>query len=123
MKTPILITLLLLSTCLFFGCQNKTENFIPGTYVSHTESPDGLADDTLTITEDGENNYQVQRRIGSRAKRGGKWMAKKYKRSRWQGTYDPLRREISDQAYGFMLRFEPDSGLLYLQAAKFQKVK
>ncbi|SDE65836.1 hypothetical protein SAMN05216464_108119 [Mucilaginibacter pineti] len=121
MKTILLM--LLLSGTLLLGCKNKqTENFIPGTYVSETDGKYGKASDTLTIIADGEDRYQVSRSIGVQSKRDGKLLPLKLKRTHWQGIYDPQRKEISDNAFGFVLHFSPDSGFLKLQTARFNKI-
>lgn len=128
MKTSVYLLLWLLLFSL--ACQQKrTENFIPGVYVNHSEGEYSVADDTLVVRLVDGRNYQINRSTGFNRVVDGERRERiepgkrEHERETWSGVYDRETGVINESRYGKVLSFFPDSGLLRVSNRVYKKIK
>jgi hypothetical protein len=107
------------------ACQSKnsqTQDFIPGTYVNSAKGEYAIANDTIAITSNSENQYQLTRKTTYQAIRNGKLLPKHHQVQQFQAVWDSEKHELDEVLTGRVFRFDTDKKLLLLNQAVYRKV-
>lgn len=102
---------LLVSVCLFGGCNGNASPVLGGTYVNQAKSEFSMASDTLIVSQEQENNYVIHRKTGIRLlDENGKAGKLIHETEDWKAVYDPEKAVMTESRKGRLIRFE-DQGL------------
>lgn len=121
MKTPIIlaaVALLLVTACK----QDKTRDFIPGTYINDAAGDYSVASDTLVIEASEANNYLIHRKTGFNRIIDGKKGKREYETEEWQAIYDENTKSLTEIRRGRLITFYPDSGSLRVGVREYHKI-
>ena len=123
MKTSTI--LILLFAFLFIQCKSTSSNDIAGSYTNQSKSEYSMASDTLTITlvNQTENTYQVQRKTGYQRIRVKVTQPKQYKEEKWQATWNPDKQILAETEFGRQISLDKDKHTLILKNAAYQRIK
>ena len=120
---------MLLFTLLFLACkpvpEKKAPSFLPGIYVSLTQSEFSGVADTLTIHKmDLEGTaYQVSRKICFVRIKYGKSGAPEYQQEQWAAKYDPEKNTLTAADPSNLLIYVPNSNNLYKGNTEYDKIE
>jgi hypothetical protein len=126
MKT-LIIKIMLLPISFLTACNSKnqrTTEFIPGTYVNQAQSGYSIASDTLLLIreEHADNLYQIVRGTGFQRIRNGKLQPKEYKVKTLSGIWDEGKQTLQIIPDGSILVFQPDAQTLTVGSAIYHKL-
>jgi hypothetical protein len=106
------------------ACQNQSDSvkaFIPGTYINSAKGEYAQAEDTLTITVAGNNDYFITRNTTYQAIRYGKFLPKHHKVRKLNGVFDPQTQLLNETINGEVFRFDPAKRVLIIQKANTRR--
>jgi len=106
--------------------QDKTEAFIPGTYVKHFDDQyfkDG--EDTLIVTKSNEdgNVYSIARHMSYQKVVDQKLQPREYKSENWIGVYNEKEKVLHEQKHGATISFSPEKNSLTVGTNDYKKIK
>ena len=112
----------MLSILAIIGCKtDPVRGFAIGEFVVHSNGSASRADDTLSISAQGGNNFKAVRRTGFRLLHKGKPGKKQFEQENWSLIYDQATGVMTELRKGRMLVFYPDSGFLLIGKRKYLK--
>lgn len=117
--------IILFSCSFFYACQTpaaKTQEFIPGSYVSSAAGAFSTADDTLIFTRLDQSHYDLVRRTAYQAIRKGKKLPVHHQVREFKTLWDPLKQELTEEKSGLVFRFDPGKGVLLVGKAIYRKI-
>jgi hypothetical protein len=120
-----ILKIMLLPISLWAACtNNKTTNFIPGTYVNHAGSAYSIADDTLVINSFPKtaNSYQVRRRTTFWRKDGNKMQAPKHQVKNYTAIWDESKQSLQLMQNGTLILFQPGAKQLTVESSVYRKI-
>lgn len=108
------------------ACNNdqKSADFIPGTYVNQAQSEYSVANDTLIITpaKNTENIYLLTRKTGYRRITDGKVQQLQHVVKRLTGTWDPVKQTMQIMQNETVIIFQPDQNKLLIGSNAYWKL-
>jgi hypothetical protein len=105
------------------GCQaERTENFIPGTYIRSFTQEFSVAADTLFIAGSGNKMYAITRKTGYKRIENGKTGNKQYKTAHWVARFDPETNFLYELQHGKVITLYPDSGYIRVMNSLYRKI-
>ncbi len=122
MKTNIILlaaVMIVMASC----NSDRTKEFIPGTYVDHSESEYSTASDTLVIRVSEGNNFKIYRKTGFQRITEGKPGKHEYETEEWNAVYDSGTKSLIETGKGKIIAFYPDSNKLLLGKRSYKKIR
>lgn len=117
---------LIFSFLILLSCNrsaDKVVDFIPGTYVLHSEGEYSKARDTLVIGWLNSTTVSIKRNTSFQRKRGAQLLREQHTQENWTGIYDTKDNSIHVARSGKLLTFMPNSNSVLLGTAKYLKIK
>ncbi|WP_428329668.1 hypothetical protein [Mucilaginibacter sp.] len=117
--------LIALITTVFIGCSNQaSKEDLSGTYTNQSKSEYSLASDTLIITviDQSNNSYQIERKTGFQKIRNQITQPKQYKNEKWQATWNADKKILSETDLGRQISFGKEKHSLSLKGTQYQKI-
>lgn len=106
------------------ACTNdKTREFIPGTYVNSAGGEYSVADDTLVIEPAESNNFSIHRKTGFNVITDGKKGKRQYETEKWNAIYDEGTKSLTETRKGKIITFYPETGTLQVGKRKYTKLQ
>jgi hypothetical protein len=121
MKKQTILPLLFAATLI--ACNNdKTKDFIPGTYVNHAEGEYSAANDTLLIESQEENSFLIHRKVGFHTIRDGKPGKEQYEKEEWRATYNNENKTLTETSKGKVITPLPEANKLLVERSEYLKI-
>jgi len=121
MKNPTILPILLVAA--MTACNSdKTQDFIPGTYVNHAEGDYSVASDTLIIKSQENNSYLIHRKIGFHTIRNGKPGKEQYEKEEWRATYNTENKTLTETSKGKVITPLPEANKLLVERSEYLKI-
>lgn len=117
---------LIFSFLILLSCNrsaDKLVDFIPGTYVLHSEGEYSKARDTLVIGWLNSTTISIKRNTSFQRKRGAQFLGEQHSQENWTGIYDSKDKTVTVARSGKLLTFIPESNSMLLGTAAYSKIK
>ncbi len=120
----ICINVLLLVSCNTFSAKDEVIEFIPGTYVRHSQHEYGTEHDTLVITLQNStaHEYNILRKWKYERVLDGSAMEPEYKRVTASGIYSKNNKVLQETESGDLFSFDVKGRCLFIGSTKYQKL-
>ncbi|MCX2479347.1 hypothetical protein OQY15_09620 [Pedobacter sp. MC2016-15] len=114
--------MIIFSISLLASCNSNPVLLLPGIYVNHAESEYSIAEDTLIVEHEKDNNYLIHRRAGFKLITDGKPGATHFHTEEWSGVYNEKSQILRENRKGRIISFDFDKGILKLKNSIHQRI-
>jgi hypothetical protein len=108
---------------LFIACNGRSASNMTGTYVNHASSEFSIADDTLVVEHDKDQNYLIHRKTGFQVMdESGKKGKSQHETEEWNAVLDEGSQSMTENHKGRIISFDMTKGVLTLENSKYQRI-
>jgi hypothetical protein len=118
------VALAIITSCNSVNSKDEVEEFIPGTYVHHSENEYGKGFDTLVISLQNEsaNEYKIVRKTRYNRILDGKALEPDYKTKTTSGIYDADKKLLQESQSLNIFTFNVSQKILLTGTNQFNKI-
>jgi len=108
---------------LFTACNGGSASNMTGTYVNHASSEFSIADDTLVVEHEKDQNYLIHRKTRFRViDENGKKGKLQHETEEWKAVFDQGSQSMTENRKGRIISFDLAKGVLMLENSKYQRI-
>lgn len=107
----------------FIACKGGSASSITGTYVNHASSEFSIADDTLVVEHDKDQNYLIHRKTGFQVMNESVKKGKlQHETEEWKAVFDEGSQSMTENRKGRIISFDLAKGVLRLENSKYERI-